>query len=262
MTLPGWTPRMLSRPARPYSPSSQAQNNLGTINERSGPRGQPRHQIDYENDPGVEGQPTDERLNELQRQQDELQRQRDRDNTNFYILYAASGIHIALNLLNGRGNPEPGDGLTQGAGVFRDASAMLGAAGSDPGWQGAAAQSYDARNTEQQARTNQMAALDTQLAGLLQTQAVEVQNLRVNMGLVSMTLVAGYLAAKMALAVEASPAACYAIQTVFATACLSLDGWLHDEQKVRAQTTGAEIEKLAATYSQIADAAVASRPLH
>jgi len=197
---------------------------------------------------------------ELQRQQDELQRQRDRDNTNFYILYAASGIHIALNLLNGRGNPEPGDGLTQGAGVFRDASAILRTAGSDPGWQGAAAQSYDARNTEQQARTNQMAALDTQLAGLLQTQADEVQNLRVNMGLVSMTLVAGYLAAKIAL--EASPAACYAIQTVFATACLSLDGWLHDQQKVRAQTTGAEIEKLAATYSQIADTAVASRPLH
>jgi hypothetical protein len=247
---------MLSRPARPYSPSSQAQNNLGTIDERSGSRGQPRQQIDYENDPEVmEGQPTNERL-------DELQRQRDRDNTNFYILYAASGIHIALNLLNGRGNPEPGDGLTQGAGVFRDASAILRTAGSDPGWQGAAAQSYDARNTEQQARTNQMATLDTQLAGLLQTQADEVQLLRVNMGLVSMTLVAGYAAAKFALAVEASPAACYAIQTVFATACLSLDGRLHDEQKVRAQTTGAEIEKLAATYSQIADAAVASRPLH
>ena len=198
---------------------------------------------------------------DLQRQQDELQQQRDRDNTNFYILYAASGIHIALNLLNGRGNPEPGDGLTQGAGVFRDASAMLGAASSDPGWQGAAAQSYDARNTEQQARTNQMAALDTQLAGLLQTQAVEVQLLRVYMGLNSMTLVAGYMAAKIALA-EANPAWCYAIQTAFATACLSLDGWLHDQQTLRAQTTGAEIEKLAATYSQIADAAVASRPLH
>jgi hypothetical protein len=198
--------------------------------------------------------------NELQRQQDELERQR-RENTNFYILYAASGIHIALNLLNGRGNPEPGDGLTQGAGVFRDASAILRRAGSDPGWQGAAAQSYDARNTEQQARTNQMASLDTQLAGLLQTQAVEVQLLRVYMGLNSMTLVAGYMAAKIALA-EANPAWCYTIQIAFATACLSLDGWLHDQQKLRAQTTGAEIEKLAANYSQIADTAVASRPLH
>jgi hypothetical protein len=199
---------------------------------------------------------------DLQRQQDELQQQRDRENTNFRILHAASGIHIALNLLNGFGNPEPGDGLTQGAGVFRDASAILRAAGSDPGWQGPAAQSYDARNTEQQARTNQMAALDTQLAGLLQDQAAEVQDLRVSMGLASMILFpAGYSAAALAL-LTSGPTACYAVQTAFATACLGLDGWLHDEQKVRAQTTGAEIEKLAATYSQIADAAVASRPLH
>ena len=200
--------------------------------------------------------------NELQRQQDELQRQRDRDNPNFYILYAASGIHLALNLLNGFGNPEPGDGLTQGAGVFRDASAILRAAGSDPGWQGAAAQSYDARNTEQQARTNQMAALDTQLAGLLQTQADEVKALRVNMGLSSMILFpTGYLAAAAAF-VAGGNVASYAVQTVFAGACLGLDGRLHDQQKLRAQTTGAEIEKLAATYSQIADTAVASRPLH
>jgi len=188
--------------------------------------------------------------------------QQDRENTNFRILHAASLIHIALNLLNGFGNPEPGDGLTQGAGVFRDASAIFRTAGSDPGWQGAAAQSYDARNTEQQARINQMAALDTQLAGLLQTQAAEVQDLRVSMGLASMILFpAGYSFATLALTTS-GPTACYAVQTVCATACLSLDGWLHDQQKVRAQTTGAEIEKLAATYSQIADAAVASRPLH
>ena len=140
MTLPGWTPRMLSRAARPYSPASRAQNNLGPIREDYS-QGRPggRQQIDYENDPAVK---------EGQQQQDDA---------NFRILHAASLIHIALNLLNGRGNPEPGDGLTQGAGVFRDASAILRAAGSDPGWQGAAAQSYDARNTEQQARTNQMA---------------------------------------------------------------------------------------------------------
>ena len=87
----------------------------------------------------------------------DAKQQQDRENTHFLILHAASLIHIALNLLNGFGNPEPGDGLTQGAGVFREASAILRAAGSDPGWQGAAAQSYNARNTEQQARTNQMA---------------------------------------------------------------------------------------------------------
>jgi len=256
MTLPGWTPRMLSRPARPYSPASRAQNNLDNIGERSGPGDRGRQQIDYENNPEVmEGQPTDERL-------DELQRQRDRESTHFRILHAATAIHIALNLLNGFGNPEPGDGLTQGAGVFRDASAILRAAGSDPGWQGAAAQSYNARNTEQQARTNQMAALDTQLAGLLQTQADEEQALRVNLGLASMILFpAGYSAAALAL-LTSGPTACYAVQTVCATACLSLDGWLHNQQTLRAQTTGAEIEKLAATYSQIADAAVASRPLH
>lgn len=121
------------------------------------------------------------------------------DDPTYWILHAASAIHVALNLLNGFGNPEPGDGLTQGTGVFRDASAILRAAGSDPGWQGAAAQSYNARNTEQQARTNQMAALDTQLAGLLQTQADEVQALRVNMGLASMILFpTGYLAAAAA----------------------------------------------------------------
>ena len=245
MTLPGWTPRMLSRAARPYSPASRAQNNLGPIREDYS-QGRPggRQQIDYENDPAVK---------EGQQQQDDA---------NFRILHAASAIHIALNLLNGFGNPEPGDGLTQGAGVFRDASAILRAAGSDPGWQGAAAQSYDARNTEQQARTNQMAALDTQLAGLLQTQADEVKALRVNMGLSSMILFpTGYLAAAAAF-VAGGNVASYAVQTVFAGACLGLDGRLHDQQKLRAQTAGAEIEKLAATYSQIADTAVASRPLH
>jgi len=217
---------------------------IGTEFRTDGRFGRPRNQIDYENDPNVK------------------EGNQQPDDANFRILHAASLIHIALNLLNGFGNPEPGDGLTQGAGVFRDASAIFRTAGSDPGWQGAAAQSYDARNTEQQARINQMAALDTQLAGLLQTQAAEVQDLRVSMGLASMILFpAGYSFATLALTTS-GPTACYAVQTVCATACLSLDGWLHDQQKVRAQTTGAEIEKLAATYSQIADTAVASRPLH
>jgi hypothetical protein len=214
------------------------------------PRG--RQQIDYENDPKVK---------EGQRSDQEGQRS-DQDDPTFWILHAASGIHIALNLLNGFGNPEPGDGLTQGAGVFRDASAMLGAAGSDPGWQGAAAQAYNDRNSEQRTRTNQMAALDTQLAGLLQTQADEVQNLRVSMGLASMILFpAGYLAAVAAFAAGGN-VACYAAQTVFAGACLGLDGWLHDQQKLRAQTTGADMARVAASYSQIADAALRSRPLH
>jgi hypothetical protein len=210
---------------------------------RMDPRtGKPRQPIDYENDPKVkEGQRS--------------------DHPNFYILHAASGIHIALNLLNGFGNPEPGDGLTQGAGVFRDASAMLGAAGSDPGWQGAAAQAYNDRNSEQRTRTNQMAALDTQLAGLLQTQAAEVQDLRVYMGLSSGILFPiGYLAALGALA--SGPTACYAIQTVFATACLSLDGWLHDQQKLRAQTTGAAMQTVADGYTQIAAEAQAALPMH
>jgi hypothetical protein len=210
---------------------------------RMDPRtGKPRQPIDYENDPQVkEGQRP--------------------DHPNFYILHAASGIHIALNLLNGRGNPEPGDGLTQGAGVFRDASAILRAAGSDPGWQGPAAQAYNDRNSEQRTRTNQMAALDTQLAGLLQTQAAEVQDLRVYMGLSSGLLFPiGYLAALGALA--SGPTACYAIQTVFATACLSLDGWLHDQQKLRAQTTGAAMQTVADGYTQIAAEAQAALPMH
>jgi hypothetical protein len=106
-----------------------------------------------------------------------------------------------------------------------------------------------------------MAALDTQLAGLLQTQAAEVQDLRVYMGLSSGLLFPiGYLAALGALA--SGPTACYAIQTVFATACLSLDGWLHDEQKVRAQTTGAAMQTVADGYTQIAAEAQAALPMH
>jgi hypothetical protein len=103
------------------------------------------------------------------------------------ILAAALTIHGALILLNGFGEPNTGDGLTTGAVVFQDVSALLGSAGSDPGWQGVGAQSYDRQNSEQQNRTDQMAALDTQLAGLLQSQATEVKKLRNEMYIVGGT---------------------------------------------------------------------------
>ena len=85
------------------------------------------------------------------------------------ILAAAIAIHVASMFTTGlaSGPPDAGDGLAAGVDAFQGASEILGSAGSDPGWQGPAAQSYHDRNTEQQTRTNQMAALDTQLATLL-----------------------------------------------------------------------------------------------
>lgn len=177
------------------------------------------------------------------------------------ILAAALTIHGAAMALNGFGTPDTGDGLTTGAVVFQDVSTILGSAGSDPGWQGAGAQSYDRQNSEQQARTDQMAALDTELAGLLQTQATEVKKLRNEMYIVAGTL-AG--AIPVAWALYNIPVYGSAISTAFQTAtaiaCLGADTGLQTKQGLRSQKTGAAMDQVADRYEQIAAGAQESGP--
>jgi hypothetical protein len=142
----------------------------------------------------------------------------------------------------------------------------LGSAGSDPGWQGPAAQSYNARNTEQQNRTNQMAALDTELATLLQTQAAEVEKLRKDMYIVLGTLTSAKPIAMLLYYVKPGPPTGPKLSTVYqiatAAACLTTTTGLLSAQRVRSNKTGATLNNVAESYSHIADAAVAARPLH
>ena len=183
------------------------------------------------------------------------------------ILVAALGIHVSTLMLTGfplaKGGYEKGEGLRTGAGKFQDVSADLGSAGSDPGWQGPAAQSYDARNTEQQTRTDQMAALDTQLATLLQTQAAEVEKLRKDMLIVLYTLLSAKLIAMMLYKTPAvGPQLSTTYQLATAGACLTTTTGLLSAQRVRSNKTGAALNNVAESYSHIADAAQAARPLH
>jgi hypothetical protein len=169
------------------------------------------------------------------------------------ILAVALSLHSALMLLNGFGGPTTGDGLTTGAVVFQDVSALLGSAGSDPGWQGVGAQSYDRQNSKQRARTDQMAALDTELANLLQTQATEVKKLRNEMYIVGGTL-AGAIPAAWALykIPVYGPAISTAFQTATAIACLGADTYRQTQQGMRSQKTGAAMDNVAGGYAQIA----------
>jgi hypothetical protein len=184
----------------------------------------------------------------------------------FPILAAAIAIHVASLFTTGlaSGPPDAGDGLVAGVGAFRGASGILGSAGSDPGWQGAAAQSYDDRNTEQQTHTDQMAVLDTDLAKLLQTQAGEVQKLRKDMYIVLGTLTSAkpiaFALSKIPPPVGKQLSTAYQIAT--ATACLTTTTALLSAQGVRSQKNGAAMTNVASRYRQIADAAQAARPLH
>jgi hypothetical protein len=147
---------------------------------------------------------------------------------------------------------------------YSEASAIVGSAGSDPGWQGPAAQSYGDRNSEQQDRITQMVELDTELAGLLQTQAAEVEELRNNMYGVGGTLLAGIPIAwgLYQIAPPVGPRLSTVYQIATATACLASDVSLQTKQGLRSQETGAAMEKVAASYAEIAAAAQASQPLH
>jgi hypothetical protein len=170
------------------------------------------------------------------------------------ILAAASAIHTAACLLNGFGNPDDGDGLIEGAGVFQDASAILGSAGSDPGWRGGGAQTYDRGNSAQRTRADEMAALDTELAGLLQTQAAEVTKLRGEMGGIAAALAVAFpIAWELYMTPALGPAVSNTLQTAPAVACLGADTWLQKGQGQRSQAIGAAMNKLASRYGQIAD---------
>ncbi len=181
------------------------------------------------------------------------------------ILAAAIATHVASMFTTGlaSGPPDAGDGLAAGVDAFQGASEILGSAGSDPGWQGPAAQSYNARNTEQQTRTDQMAALDTQLATLLQTQAAEVEKLRKDMYIVLSVLITAKPIAMMLYKTPAvGPQLSTTYQIATAGACLTATTGLLSAQRVRSNKTGAALNNVAESYSQIADAAVAARPLH
>ena len=184
------------------------------------------------------------------------------------ILAAAIAIHVASMFTTGlaSGPPDAGDGLAAGVDAFQGASEILGSAGSDPGWQGPAAQSYHDRNTEQQTRTNQMAALDTQLATLLQTQAAEVEKLRKDMLIVLYTLGSAKLIAMLLYYVKPGPPTGPKLSTVYqiatAAACLTTTTGLLSAQRVRSNKTGAALNNVAESYGHIADAAQAARPLH
>ena len=181
------------------------------------------------------------------------------------ILAAAIAIHVASMFTTGlaSGPPDAGDGLAAGVDAFQGASEILGSAGSDPGWQGPAAQSYNARNTEQQNRTNQMAALDTELATLLQTQAAEVKKLRIDMYIVLSVLITAKPIAMMLYKTPAvGPQLSTTYQIATAGACLTTTTGLLSAQRVRSNKTGAALNNVAESYAQIADAAVAARSLH
>ena len=183
--------------------------------------------------------------------------------TEFRVLFLTSVAHTFASLLNGFGAPDTGDELTASAGVFRDSSELLRSADSDPGWQGKAAQSYDDRTSEQQARTNQMALLDTELANLLQTQAAQVTKLRNAMYVITGTLAAAWpVAWQLYVQPIAGPAVSKWFQIATAIAVLGADIGLQTEQGLKSQQTGAAMQKLAASYTQIDYAAQTLSPLH
>jgi len=187
------------------------------------------------------------------------------------ILVAALGIHVSTLMLTGfplaKGGYEKGEGLRTGAGKFQDVSADLGSAGSDPGWQGPAAQSYDARNTEQQNRTNRMAELDTHLAELVQDQEAQVKQLRKQLGMNTAQFVAGFPLAFGIWAIESAPAPvagprCMAFQAGIAATVLGADVGFMTQQGHRSQQTGKAMQTVADGYNQIAAEAQAALPLH
>ena len=187
------------------------------------------------------------------------------------ILVAVLGIHVSTLMLTGfplaKGGYEKGEGLRTGAGKFQDVSADLGAAGSDPGWQGPAAQSYDARNTEQQNRTNRMAELDTHLAELVQDQEAQVKQVRKQLGMNTAQFPAAFLAAIWIWAKESAPYPvagpwCKAFQAGIAATVLGGDVTFMTQQGHRSQQTGKAMQTVADSYNQIAAEAQAALPMH
>ena len=189
------------------------------------------------------------------------------------ILLAALGTHVSTLMLTGfplaKGGYEKGEGLRTGAGKFQDVSAILGSAGSDPGWQGPAAQSYDARNIEQQNRINRMAELDTQLAELVQDQEAQVKQLRKQLGMNTTQFIAAFPLAFAIWAKEppfplvpVAGTGCMAFQAGIALTVLGADVYLMTQQGLRSQQTGKAMQTVADGYNQIAAEAAAALPLH
>lgn len=189
------------------------------------------------------------------------------------ILRYASAIHLSTLALTGYPPYEKGEELRTSAGEFHDASAILGSASSDPEWQGPAAQSYSGRNTEQQARTERMAALDKDLAGLLQEQETQVKNLRYKLAGMTAALLATFPKAvalhTQLLLLEppqetwpAPTANVLWLQIDVATIVLSTDATLMSVQGFNSRQTGAAMQTVADGYNQIAAEAKAALPLH
>jgi len=181
----------------------------------------------------------------------------------------ASAIHLSTLALTGYPPYEKGEELRTSAGEFHDASAILGSAGSDPGWQGPAAQSYDARNIEQQNRINRMAELDTQLAELVQDQEAQVKQLRKQLGMNTTQFIAAFPLAFAIWAKEppfplvpVAGTGCMAFQAGIALTVLGADVYLMTQQGLRSQQTGKAMQTVADGYNQIAAEAQAALPLH
>jgi len=188
-------------------------------------------------------------------------------------LRVASLIHLSTLALTGYPPYEKGEGLRTSAGEFHEASAILGSAGSDPGWQGPAAQSYSGRNTEQQARIERMAALDKDLAGLLQEQETQVANLRYKLAGITAVLLYAFrkaIALHIQLASYSPPQEtwpvptknCLYFQIGVAVNVLGADTTLMALQGDNSRQTGAAMQTVADGYKQIAAEAKAALPLH
>lgn len=186
----------------------------------------------------------------------------------------ASAIHLSTLALTGYPPYEKGEELRTSAGEFHDASAILGSADSDPGWQGPATKSYSGRNTEQQARTERMAALDKDLADLLQEQETQVANLRYKLAGMTAVLLAAFpevavLHAQLYFGCvppqetwPAPTASALYLQIRLATFVLGTDATLMSVQGFNSRQTGAAMQTVADGYNQIAAEAQAALPLH
>ena len=98
---------------------------------------------------------------------------------------------------------------------------------------------------------------------LLQTQAAEVEKLRNDMYIVLSVLITAKPIAMMLYKTPAvGPQLSTTYQITTAGACLTTTTGLLSAQRVRSNKTGAALNNVADSYSQIADAAVAARPLH
>jgi len=163
-----------------------------------------------------------------------------------------------------------GEELTTGARALTRAGEILGSAGSDASdseWQGPAAQSYNDRTTEQHNRALKTAALDTQLAELLRTQATQVQILRSAMGAIAASFLWAF---PYSVSLYARNVATYPdpftgpsawFQMKFAAAVATADAGLLAAQGVLSEQTGAAMQTVANGYNQIATEAQAALPM-